>query len=41
MGPEPAAIPPDDIGPVIAGRLSEDNRRVKARRIEESGGQDI
>jgi NAD(P)-dependent dehydrogenase (short-subunit alcohol dehydrogenase family) len=29
---------PDDIGPMIAALLSEDNRWVNARRIEVSGG---
>lgn len=32
---------PDDIGPMIAGLLSEDNRWVNAQRIEVSGGQGI
>ncbi|WP_407155671.1 SDR family NAD(P)-dependent oxidoreductase [Bradyrhizobium sp. STM 3557] len=32
---------PDDIGPVIASLLSEDNRWVNAQRIEVSGGQGI
>ncbi|WGF88239.1 SDR family NAD(P)-dependent oxidoreductase [Marinivivus vitaminiproducens] len=32
---------PDDIGPMIAGLLSEDNRWVNAQRIEVSGGQSI
>ena len=32
---------PDDIGPVIAGLLSGDNRWVNAQRIEVSGGQGI
>lgn len=32
---------PDDIGPMIASLLSEDNRWVNAQRIEVSGGQDI
>jgi len=32
---------PDDIGPMIAGLLSEDNRWVNAQRIEVSGGQRI
>lgn len=32
---------PDDIGPMIAGLLSEDNRWVNAQRIEVSGGQAI
>jgi len=31
----------DDIGPMIAGLLSEDNRWVNAQRIEVSGGQGI
>ena len=29
---------PDDIGPMIASLLSEDNRRINAQRIEVSGG---
>jgi NAD(P)-dependent dehydrogenase (short-subunit alcohol dehydrogenase family) len=29
---------PDDIGPMIAALLSEDNRWVNAQRIEVSGG---
>ena len=29
---------PDDIGPMIASLLSEDNRWVNAQRIEVSGG---
>ncbi len=29
---------PDDIGPMIASLLSEDNRWVNAKRIEVSGG---
>ncbi|WP_423763132.1 SDR family oxidoreductase [Burkholderia sp. NLJ2] len=29
---------PDDIGPMIASLLSDDNRRVNAQRIEVSGG---
>lgn len=32
---------PDDVGPVIAGLLAEDNRWVNAQRIEVSGGQGI
>jgi NAD(P)-dependent dehydrogenase (short-subunit alcohol dehydrogenase family) len=32
---------PDDIGPMIASLLSEDNRWVNAQRIEVSGGQSI
>ena len=32
---------PDDIGPMIAGLLSDDNRWVNAQRIEVSGGQGI
>ena len=32
---------PDDIGPMIASLLSEDNRWVNAQRIEVSGGQVI
>jgi len=32
---------PDDIGPVIAGLLSDDNRWITAQRIEVSGGQAI
>ncbi len=32
---------PDDIGPMIASLLSEDNCWVNAQRIEVSGGQDI
>lgn len=32
---------PDDIGPVIAGLLSESHRWVNAQRIEVSGGQSI
>ncbi len=32
---------PDDIGPMIANLLSEDNRWVNAQRIEVSGGQFI
>ncbi|WP_428376801.1 SDR family NAD(P)-dependent oxidoreductase [Lichenicoccus sp.] len=32
---------PDDIGPMIAGLLSDDNRWVNAQRIEVSGGQSI
>ena len=32
---------PDDIGPMIASLLSEDNRWVNAQRIEVSGGQAI
>ncbi len=32
---------PDDVGPVIASLLSEDNRWVNAQRIEVSGGQGI
>jgi NAD(P)-dependent dehydrogenase (short-subunit alcohol dehydrogenase family) len=32
---------PDDIGPMIAGLLTDDNRWVNAQRIEVSGGQGI
>ena len=32
---------PDDIGPMIAGLLSEENRWINAQRIEVSGGQNI
>ncbi len=32
---------PDDVGPMIAGLLSDDNRWVNAQRIEVSGGQGI
>jgi len=32
---------PDDIGPMIASLLSDDNRWVNAQRIEASGGQSI
>jgi NAD(P)-dependent dehydrogenase (short-subunit alcohol dehydrogenase family) len=32
---------PDDIGPMIAGLLSEDGRWINAQRIEVSGGQGI
>jgi NAD(P)-dependent dehydrogenase (short-subunit alcohol dehydrogenase family) len=32
---------PDDIGPMIASLLSEDNRWVSAQRIEVSGGMSI
>jgi NAD(P)-dependent dehydrogenase (short-subunit alcohol dehydrogenase family) len=32
---------PDDIGPMIAALLSEDNRWVNAQRVEASGGQSI
>ncbi len=32
---------PDDIGPMIASLVSEDNRWVNAQRIEVSGGQAI
>lgn len=32
---------PDDVGPMIAGLLSEDNRWVNAQRIEVSGGMNI
>ena len=32
---------PDDIGPMIASLLSEDNRWVNAQRIEVSGGMQI
>jgi NAD(P)-dependent dehydrogenase (short-subunit alcohol dehydrogenase family) len=32
---------PDDIGPMIASLLSEDNRWINAQRIEVSGGQAI
>ncbi|CCM76014.1 conserved hypothetical protein [Rhizobium mesoamericanum STM3625] len=33
-----SACLPDDIGPMIASLLSEDNRRVNAQRIKVSGG---
>jgi NAD(P)-dependent dehydrogenase (short-subunit alcohol dehydrogenase family) len=33
--------PPDDIGPMIASLLSEDNRWVNAQRVEASGGMAI
>ena len=29
---------PDDIGPVVASLLSDDNRWVNAQRVEASGG---
>lgn len=29
---------PDDVGPMIAGLLSDDNRWVNAQRIDVSGG---
>jgi NAD(P)-dependent dehydrogenase (short-subunit alcohol dehydrogenase family) len=32
---------PDDIGPMVASLLSDDNRWVTAQRIEVSGGQAI
>ena len=32
---------PDDIGPMIASLLSDDNRWINAQRIEVSGGQVI
>jgi len=32
---------PDDIGPMIASLLSEDNRWINAQRIEVSGGTSI
>jgi NAD(P)-dependent dehydrogenase (short-subunit alcohol dehydrogenase family) len=32
---------PDDIGPMIANLLSEDNRWINAQRIEVSGGQGL
>ena len=32
---------PDDIGPMIASLLSEDNRWVNAQRIEVSGGMSL
>ncbi len=32
---------PDDIGPMIASLLTEDNRWINAQRIEVSGGQGI
>lgn len=32
---------PDDIGPLIAALLSDDNRWVNARRIEVAGGMAI
>jgi NAD(P)-dependent dehydrogenase (short-subunit alcohol dehydrogenase family) len=32
---------PDDIGPMIASLLSEDNRWINAPRIEVSGGMSI
>jgi NAD(P)-dependent dehydrogenase (short-subunit alcohol dehydrogenase family) len=32
---------PDDIGPMIAGLLHNDNRWINAQRIEVSGGQAI
>lgn len=32
---------PDDVGPMIAALLSDDNRWVNAQRIEVSGGQGI
>jgi NAD(P)-dependent dehydrogenase (short-subunit alcohol dehydrogenase family) len=32
---------PDDIGPMIASLLSEDNRWINAQRIEVSGGMSI
>lgn len=33
--------PPDDIGPMIASLLSEDNRWVNGQRIEVSGGMSL
>jgi len=35
------AGPPDDIGPIIASLLTDDNRWVNAQRIEVSGGMSI
>jgi NAD(P)-dependent dehydrogenase (short-subunit alcohol dehydrogenase family) len=32
---------PDDIGPMIASLLSDDNRRINVQRIEVSGGMAI
>jgi hypothetical protein len=32
---------PDDIGPMIASLLAEENRWINAQRIEVSGGQGI
>lgn len=32
---------PDDVGPMVASLLSEDNRWINAQRIEASGGQAI
>jgi NAD(P)-dependent dehydrogenase (short-subunit alcohol dehydrogenase family) len=32
---------PDDIGPMVASLLSEENRWINAQRIEVSGGQSI
>jgi NAD(P)-dependent dehydrogenase (short-subunit alcohol dehydrogenase family) len=32
---------PDDVGPMIAALLSDDNRWVNAQRIEVSGGMNI
>jgi NAD(P)-dependent dehydrogenase (short-subunit alcohol dehydrogenase family) len=32
---------PDDIGPMIASLLADDNRWVNAQRIEVSGGQSL
>ena len=32
---------PDDIGPMIASLLSEDNRWINAQRIEVSGGMNV
>jgi NAD(P)-dependent dehydrogenase (short-subunit alcohol dehydrogenase family) len=32
---------PDDIGPMIASLLSEDNRWINAQRIEVSGGMSV
>jgi NAD(P)-dependent dehydrogenase (short-subunit alcohol dehydrogenase family) len=32
---------PDDIGPMIAALLSDDNRWITAQRIEVSGGQNL
>jgi NAD(P)-dependent dehydrogenase (short-subunit alcohol dehydrogenase family) len=38
---QPRAGLPDDIGPMIASLLSEDNRWVNAQRIEVSSGMSI
>jgi NAD(P)-dependent dehydrogenase (short-subunit alcohol dehydrogenase family) len=32
---------PDDVGPMIAALLSDDNRRVNGQRIEVSGGMSL